>query len=95
MNTSRFFTVDPSAYEQTRLTMDAAWPFPQGETSIEPLATAPKDASGNVLIGIRSVHCEIEPFQSAIASLLGSGAATEITQTEYEAALPQPETPMP
>jgi len=86
---NRFFIVDPTAYEQTRLAMDAAWPFPAGETSIEPVATAPKEANGNVLIGIRAMHCDMEPFQSAIASLLGGGSATEITQAEYEAALPQ------
>lgn len=71
--------------------MDAAWPFPEGETSIEPLETAPKNSNGNVLIAIRSTHCEMEPFQSAIASLLGGNAATEITQAEYEAALPSAE----
>jgi hypothetical protein len=89
MSNNRFFTVDPTAYEQTRLAMDAAWPFPAGETSIEPLATAPKNQSGNVLIAIRTVHCDMEPFKSAVESLLGSNAATEITQAEYEAALPQ------
>ena len=83
---NRYFTVEPTAYEQTRLAMDAAWPFPAGETSIEPLETAAKDGNGNVLIAIRSTHCDMEPFQSAIASLLGSNAATEITQADYEAA---------
>lgn len=89
----RYFNVNASAYEQTRLAMDAAWPFPEGETSIEPLATAPKDTNGNALVAIRSVHCGMEPFQSAIASLLASGDATEITQADYEAALPQEEMP--
>jgi len=88
---NRCFLVEPTAYEQTRLAVDAAWVFPEGETSIEPLATAPKDQSGNVLIAIRTVHCDLEPFKSAVESLLGSNAATEITQAEYEAALPQPE----
>ena len=91
----RYFSVEASAYEQTRLAMDAAWPFPQGETSIEPLATAPKDTNGNALIAIRATHCDMEPFQSAIATLLGNNAATEITQAAYEASLPQPEMPQP
>lgn len=73
--------------------MDAAWPFPQGETSIDPLETAPKDANGNVLIAIRSVHCDTEPFQTAIATLLSANAATEITQEDYDAALPKTEGP--
>lgn len=93
MSTNQFFTVEPTAYEQTRLAMDSAWPFPQGETSIEPLATAPKASNGNALIGIRTMHCNMEPFRSAIAALLDSNAATEITQAEYEAALPQAEMP--
>ena len=90
---NRFFIVEPTAYEQTRLSLDVAWGFPSGETSIEPLATAPKDANGNVLIAIRAIHCDMEPFKSAVEGLLASGAATEITQAEYEAALPQAELP--
>jgi hypothetical protein len=90
---SRFFTVEPPAYEQTRLNVDAAWGFSATETSIEPLATAPKDSSGNVLIAIRSIHCEMEPFKSAVEGLLASGAAAEITEAQYEAALPQVEMP--
>jgi hypothetical protein len=91
---SRFFTVEPNAYEQTRLAVDAAWVFPEGETSIEPLATAPKDQSGNVLIAIRTVHCDLEPFKSAVEGLLANSDATEITQAEYEAALPAPVLPL-
>ena len=91
---NRFFTVEPTAYEQTRLALDAAWGFPQGETSIEPLATAPKDQSGNVLIAIRSLHCDMEPFKSAVEGLLASGAAIELTQAEYGGALPAPSLPI-
>jgi hypothetical protein len=88
---SRFFTVEPNAYEQTRLAVDAAWGFSATETSIEPLATAPKDSNGQALIAIRAMHCDMEPFKSAVEGLLASEAAAEITQAEYEAALPQPE----
>jgi hypothetical protein len=86
---NRCFLVEPTAYEQTRLAVDAAWVFPEGETSIEPLATAPKDANGQALIAIRAMHCDMEPFKSAVEGLLASEAAAEITQAEYEAALPQ------
>jgi hypothetical protein len=91
MNEQRYFQVEPTAYEQARLAVDAAWGFPAGETSIEPLATAPKDANGQVFIAIRAMHCDMEPFKSAVEGLLASGAATEVAQAEYEAALPQPE----
>jgi hypothetical protein len=90
---NRYFTVEADAYEQARFAVDAAWGFSETETSIEPLATAPKDQSGQVLIAIRTVHCDMEPFKSAVEGLLGGGAATEITQAQYEAALPQPELP--
>jgi hypothetical protein len=91
MNEQRYFQVEPTAYEQTRLAVDAAWGFPAGETSIEPLASAPKDQSGNVLIAIRTIHCDMEPFFSAIAGLLASGDAVEITQEQYLAAMPSEE----
>ena len=93
MEPSRFFKVAPAAYEQTRKAIDIAWGFEFGETSIEPLATAPKNSNGNVLIAIRAMHSEMEPFKSAVDGLLASGAATEITQAQYEAALPQSELP--
>ena len=91
---NRYFRVLPQDYEQARLAVDAAWGFPAGETSIEPLATAPRYQSGQVLIAIRTVHCDLEPFKSAVEGLLANSDATEITQAEYEAALPAPVMPM-
>jgi hypothetical protein len=86
---TRYFKVQPQSYEQTRLALDQAAGFGPHETVYEPLATAPLAPDANALIGIRAEHCELEPYASAVASLLGSNAATEITQAEYEAALPQ------
>ena len=91
MNEQRYFQVEPTAYEQTRLAVDAAWGFPAGETSIEPLATAPKNASSHALVAIRAIHCDMEPFLSAIADLLASGDAVEITQEQYLATIPSEE----
>jgi len=89
MNELRYFrSINPQAYEATRLALDAAVPMPQGETVYEPLGTAPKADNGHVLIAIRTEHCQIEPYKSAVESMLTSGDATEITQAEYEAALP-------
>jgi hypothetical protein len=86
---NRCFTVNPTAYEQTRLSLDQATGLALHETVYEPLASAPKNQIGQVLIAIRAVHFDMEPFKSAAEELLASGAATEITQAEYEAALPQ------
>lgn len=88
---NRFFKVTPQDYEQTRLALDQAAGFGPHETVYEPLATAPLAPDGDVLISIRSEHCELEPYASAVTSLLDSNAATEITQAEYEAALPSSE----
>jgi hypothetical protein len=80
---NKYFSVQPEAYESTRLALDLAIPIPPGETIYEPLKSAPKNAEGNVLISIRSEHCEIEPFKSAVESLIGSGAAVEISEPEF------------
>lgn len=91
---TRYFKVQSQSYEQTRLALDEAVGFGPRETVYEPLATAPLAPDGDVLIGIRTEHCELEPYASAVASLLGSNAATEITEAEYEAALPPPVVPL-
>jgi hypothetical protein len=86
---NRYFKVRAQDYEQTRLALDQAAGFGPHETVYEPLATAPLASDGDALISIRTEHCEMEPYAGAIASLLGGGSAIEITQAEYEAALPQ------
>lgn len=90
---NRYFRVLPQPYEQTRLALDQAAGFGPHETAYEPLATAPTDANGDVYISIRTEHCQIEPYKSAVESMLASGDATEITQVDYDAALPQEEMP--
>lgn len=87
---NRYFQCNANAYESTRLALDSAVPMPQNETVYEPLATAPKTSNGGVLIAIRTEHCQVEPYKSAVESMLASGGATEITQAQYEAAIPQP-----
>ena len=50
----RFYKFTPDAYELYRATLDAAmgFPCPGTATSIEPVATAPRDAGGNVLLAV-------------------------------------------
>jgi hypothetical protein len=50
----RFYRFTTDAYELYRDTLDAAmgFPCPGTATSIEPVATAPRDAGGNVLLGV-------------------------------------------
>lgn len=94
MNKLRHFrSTNPQSYEAVRLSLDAAVPMPQGETVYEPLASAPRADNGDVLIAIRSEHCQMEPYKTAVESMLASGDAAEITKADYEAALPQQEVP--
>ena len=50
----KYFRFTPDAYELYRAALDAAMGFPcEGTTtSIEPIGTAPRDAGGNVLLGV-------------------------------------------
>jgi hypothetical protein len=80
---NRYFECQPEPYESTRVTLSSAIPLPPGEILYEPLETAPKKHNGNVLISIRSEHCEREPFLSAVNALMQSNAAQEISEQEY------------
>jgi hypothetical protein len=50
----KYYLLTPEAYEVYRVTLDAAmgFPCPGAVTSIEPVATAPRDAGGKVLLAI-------------------------------------------
>ena len=50
----RFYRFTPDAYELYRAALDAAMGFPceGAATSIEPVATAPRDAGGKVLLAV-------------------------------------------
>jgi hypothetical protein len=81
----RFFATDAATYEAVRLTLDAAWghPKPGALTCIEPAATAPRDSSGIVLLGVNFEFCEFPEARDALSQLLAGGAVEEITEAEY------------
>lgn len=83
---NRFFLLAPSAYESIRNTMDAesGYPNEQAETWFTPAADCQKDADGNCLIAA------IPPIADRLAK-----AGEELTQEEYEAALPVLAPPVP
>jgi len=85
----RFFRAPSSLYEAIRSQLDAAYPVPQGETTIEPAATAPKDDEGRCYVAVRDEHCAVEPWLSGIQQALQAGAE-EVTEADYQAVLPQP-----
>jgi hypothetical protein len=77
----RFYRFTPDAYELYRDTLDAAmgFPCPGTATSIEPIGTAPRDAGGNVLLGVSG-------------EWLAPAEAEEITAEQYHLQIntPQP-----
>lgn len=88
----RFFrTNDGSLYESIRLQLDAEWGHPNEQTAtcFDPLAVAPRDAQGRVLLGVNNSFCEYAEVAAILPQLLASGAVEEITADEYQAALPQ------
>ena len=50
----KYYLLTPDAYELYRAALDAAMGFPceGAATSIEPVATAPRDAGGKVLLAV-------------------------------------------
>ena len=87
-----FRTADAAMYESIRLQLDAAWghPTPDGKTQtcFDPVAVAPKDVSGRVLLAVKNEFCSYEAVAAVLPQLLASGAVEEISEAEYRAALP-------
>jgi len=86
----RYFRASPEVYEQMRATLDAAWGLPNDKattTCMAPLSTAPRHASGDVVVGVLPEWCEWEPAVTLLPQLLASGAVTEITAADYFACL--------
>lgn len=91
----RYFRCDASdaAYEQIRLTLDAAWGHPNAETKtvtcIDPAAVAPRDAQGRIVLAVQDAFCEYSVAVEMLPQLLAGGVVAEITAEEYRAAFPQ------
>lgn len=83
-----FRTADPGLYESIRLQLDAAWGHPTADgktlTCIDPVAVAPRDSEGRILLALRPSFVTYEPAASMLPQLLASGAVEEIDADEYE-----------
>lgn len=86
----RCFKIHPEPYEQTRLSLDAQREMPPGETTYEPLATAPRMPDGDVLLAVRAEHCDLPDIAAALAAMFANGWGVEISEDEYQAAIPMP-----
>lgn len=82
-----FRTADAALYETIRLQLDAAWghPTPDGQTvtCFDPVAVAPRDAAGRVLLAVNDEFCAYEAVAAVLPALLASGAIAEITAGQY------------
>jgi hypothetical protein len=86
---NRFFRCySDEAYEQARLSLDAAWghPTPDGRTvtCVDPASVGPRDNDGYILVAINAQRCEWPELSSLISALLASGVGQEITAQEYD-----------
>lgn len=82
------------AYEQARLALDAAWGHPNAETKtqtcIDPAATAPRDAQGRIVLAVNDEFCAYPAAEQMLGYMIGSGAVSEITPDDYQAAVQKP-----
>lgn len=92
----RYFRCDAgdAAYEQARLALDAAWghpnPVTKTVTCIDPAAVAPRDGLQRIVLAVDDEFCAYPAAAQMLSIMLGSGAAEEITATEYQAAVTKP-----
>jgi hypothetical protein len=89
----RYFRSDAATYEAIRLQLDAVWGHGPGtgtDTCFEPVATAPHDGEGRVVLAVRAEFCEFDVVAAMLPQLLASGAVEEIDEATYWAALPTP-----
>jgi hypothetical protein len=73
----RYYRAEEATYERVRAAIDAAsgWPDADTATSVEPAATAPRDAAGRVLLAV-------QPWIATAAAEQLAGL-DEITESEY------------
>lgn len=86
----RYYRItDDALYERTRLALDAAWGHRPPVTCVEPAATAPRDASGAIVLSVRAQFLTFPAAAAALPGLLASGKVVEITRDQYLDALPR------
>lgn len=94
----RYFKCDAQTYETVRQSLDEAWghgPESGTVTCVEPAATAPKTAGGQVLLAVLAEFCEYPAVAEMLPSLLASGSVEEITREAYWASMPVSDSPFP
>lgn len=92
MPDQRFFCSDAAIYEAIRLSLDAAWGFPNsGTRSCYPPASeeyVPQDAAGRLYLAVHAEWCEWPAVAAVLPGLLESEAVEEVDRDAYMAAMP-------
>lgn len=92
----RYFRTDSdAAYEQARATLDSLWQLPTGVTCFTPAATAPRDSQGRIVLAVDLATCEYHGVPDLLGRLIASGVVVEISESEYDAAIPRDVSPRP
>lgn len=90
----RFFRAMPPVYAAICQQLDAAYGYPNPDTKT--LRTLPlasellTDSQGRLYLCVDAEYCDYVLPAELLPQLLASGQVEEITQADYQAALPQP-----
>jgi hypothetical protein len=91
MSQRYFCTSDAKLYESIRLQLDTAWGHPTVDgktlTCIDPVALAPRDIAGQILLAVQDEWCNWTPVVTLLPQLLASGAVQEIDSAAYNLAV--------
>ena len=84
----RYFRATFAAYEQFRLSLNAAWGFPAPgtDTSLPTPDDCLRDDAGLVYVSVDAWMCELSPVPQILGEALAAGAAQEISEAEMVAA---------
>ena len=80
----RYFRSNVSVYESFRAALDAAWGYPNTETSTDtalpPAETLPADVDGRVYVAVPDEYCNYELPSVLLPQAIAAGAIEEITE---------------
>lgn len=82
-----------AAYENIRLTLDAAFGHEPPKTCIDPAAVAVRDTQGRIMLATWETFCDYPAVAAVLPGLLADGVVEEISEDEYRASLPKPTGP--
>ena len=74
---------DDTLYETVRLSLDSAWGHEPPVTCVDPAATAPRNASGHILLAVRPEFVSYAAVQEVLPGLLAGGLVEQISENEY------------